>query len=265
MPRLPELPLPTLLLVALLSLALLPGCATVVPAPAVPPPTAAEAEAAFARVLAQHVDERGYVDFAALARQPTDLERYVAYVARTPLDSLAHGTERLAHAINSYNALSMYNVLLLGVPDSHAGAAKIRFFVLRKFDIGGQPLSLYSYENDWIRPLGDPRVHFVLNCSAVSCPKLPRVPFSAAGLEVELEREAYAFFARPDTLRIDHATQTVWVSEILDFFAEDFVPAHASTLLAYIDRYAQPPVPQHYRLRFIPYDWTIANQSLPRR
>ena len=39
-------------------------------------------------------------------------------------------------------------------------------------------MSLYTLENDVIRPLGDERVHFALNCMVVSCPRLPRVAFT---------------------------------------------------------------------------------------
>jgi hypothetical protein len=49
---------------------------------------------------------------------------------------------------------------------------KIRFFLLRKYRVGGEDMSLYALENDIIRPLGEPRVHFALNCMAVSCPRL---------------------------------------------------------------------------------------------
>ena len=46
----------------------------------------------------------------------------------------------------------MSKVLQSGIPATHAGWAKVRFFFLRKPDIGGEPMSLYSFENDVIRP-----------------------------------------------------------------------------------------------------------------
>lgn len=248
-------------------LALLAGCSTLVPAPAVPPPTPAAAHAAWARVLATHVNALGEVDFHALARDREALDRYVRHVAEVPLDGLPDGPVRLAHMINAYNALSMYNVLESGIPATHAGLAKLRFFVLRKFEIGGQARSLYGFENDVIRPYArarsDPRVHFALNCSAVSCPVLPRVPFSAENLDAELERETRAFFARPQNFRIDATQRTVWLSELLDFYAEDFVPGPASSVLAYVNRYAPEPAPLEFAVRYAPYDWTVADSRRP--
>ncbi len=249
-------------------LSALAGCSTLVATPTVAPPTAQAAQLAWEQVLAQHVNDRGEVDFEALARSPHDLELYVRHVADTPLDSLADGPVRLAHMINAYNALSMYNVVQSGIPATHAGLAKIRFFVQRKFDIGGKLLSLYEFENDVIRPTtrarNDPRVHFALNCSAVSCPVLPRRPFSAETLDTELERETRAFFALPQNHRIDPVARTVWLSELLDFYPQDFVPAPAPSLLAYANRYAPQPAPMDYQVRFTPYDWTVANSRRSR-
>ena len=243
------------------------ACTTLVPPPAAPSVTADEADRSWAAVLARFVDDRGEVDFAALARDRADLDRVVRYIAETPPESPPEGPARLAHFINSYNALSMFNVVDSGIPKTHAGWNKVGFFVLRRLTVGGRAMSLRGFENDLIRPYararGDPRIHFALNCSAVSCPVLPRVPFTAANLDAELERETRAFFARSTNFRVDAATRTVWLSEILDFYPEDFVPMSASSLLAYANRYAPEPAPPGFKVRFTPYDWTIANRGRP--
>ena len=204
-----------------------------------------------------------------------DLDRYLPYVADTALAEAGGGgmqgtqgtqAAQLAQMVNAYNALSMFNVVASGNPATHAGFNKVTFFYWRKLQVGGQMMSLYAFENDVIRPftrrIGEPRVHFALNCSARACPVLPRLPFTAAGLGTELERETRAFFARPQNFRIDAATRSVWLSEILNFYPEDFVPDHASSLVAYANRYAPQAAPLDYLLRFTPYDWAVAN-SLP--
>ena len=237
------------------------ACATLVPPPQRASPEAispVEAVTAYRRVLERFVDERGGVDFAALARDRHDLDAYVRFVADTPLESFAAGDERLAHYLNSYNALSMFNVIESGIPKTYSGWRKVVFFALRKFDIGGHSLSLYAYENDVIRRLGDPRVHFALNCSAVSCPVLPRRPFAAGDLRQTLDREARRFFASPDHLRVDSASKVVHLSEILHFYREDF-ESGGTSLIGFVNRYAPEWIPKDFEIRFIPYDWTIAN------
>jgi hypothetical protein len=247
-----------------LTVALLSACSSLVVLPSAEPDapalSKAQAQAAWARVLSQHVNERGLVDFAGLAKAPQDLHAVVRYVATTKVELLATPSERLAHHINAYNALSMFNVIDLGLPASNTSlASRYRFFIGRKHQIGGQTQSLYDYENLVIRKLGEPRIHWALNCSALSCPVLPRQPFTAAMLEAELERESRAFFANAQNLRVDHNTRTVFLSEILNFFPEDFVPATAPNLIAYVKRYSPMPLDESYRVEFIPYDWTIAH------
>lgn len=259
------------MMVALLAL-MLAGCATRVAVPSVPLLAAPQAQAAWARVLDRFVNEVGEVDFAALSQDRSDLDHYVRFVAQEPLvgldyvgrtpDDLAH--ERLAHLINAYNALSMFNVIDSGIPITHAGFNKVGFFILRTLQIGGEERSLYNFENEVIRPytrrLGEPRVHFALNCSALACPRLPRTPFTGADLPQQLERESRAFFARPDNFRVDHSGRTVWLSEILDFYPEDFVPTHGVNLIDYANRFVAEPAPLDYRIRYTPYDWTVANR-----
>jgi hypothetical protein len=112
--------------------------------------------------------------------------------------------------------------------------------------------------------LNEPRIHFALNCSAVSCPVLPRKPFSASNLEDELQAETLKFFAQPGNLRIDHAEKTVYFNEILKFYTEDFSPSHAPNLIAYAQRYTPQTIPADYRTAFTPYDWTVANSQRKR-
>jgi hypothetical protein len=244
------------------------GCATFVPPPArtaaAPQQPAPHADQAWARVLEQFVDAQGRVDFAGLRAAPADLHTMVRHVAATPVESLAPGPMRLAHVINSYNALSMFNVIELGIPASNQSLwSRAQFFITRTFDVGGKRLSLYDFENKVIRPMGEPRIHWALNCSAVSCPTLPRTPFSAGPLDAQLEREARLFFSDSKHVRVDHDQRVIWLSEIFSFFPEDFVPLHAPSFAAYASRYTPAPLPSDYVTRFIPYDWTIARQPKP--
>lgn len=238
------------------------ACATFVPPPT-GPVTARDPQAAWAEVLRKHVDEQGRVDFQGLAADRAELDAYVAWVAQVSpaSDPALFPTEqdRVAHYINSYNALAMYNVLDAGIPETLAGVRKVPFFFLRQVQIGGERMSLYAYENRIIRPTGEERVHFALNCMAAGCPQLPREPFTATGLDAELDREAKEFFAEARNLAVDPERKLARVSEILKFYTEDFL-ADAPSLVAYINRYRATPIPSDYDVAFIPYDWRVNNQ-----
>ena len=151
-----------------------------------------DADARWSRVLDRYVNDQGQVDFRGLAGNSADLNAYVDYIARvSPVSapqSFPTREARMAYYINSYNALAMFNVVRMGIPESLNGLTKLRFFWLNQFQVGGELMSLYSLENRIIRPMGDERVHFALNCMSVGCPRLPRKPFAAARLEEQLDR-----------------------------------------------------------------------------
>ena len=248
------------------AVALVSGCASVRPPVSATPSTGAPPYEAWARVLQKHVDAEGRVNFAGLANDRADLDRVVAFVyANGPNnrpDLFPTRQHDLAFHINAYNALSIYKVIETGIPETNAGLRKVFFFAFGKVQVGGQPVSLYDYENKVIRPLGDPRIHMALNCMSVSCPRLPREPFLPETLDQQLERETKYFFSEPRNLKVDSVNKVVTTSEILKFFAEDFLLT-APSLIAFINRYragAPAKIPEDFRVDYFPYDWTINRQ-----
>lgn len=223
--------------------------------------TPKEAEGLWSTVLKQTVDEQGRIDFAGLSKNPDRLVAYVSYIA-----SVAPGNrpelfpspnDNMAYYLNSYNALAMYGVVTLGVEEGFESLLeRAKFFKYTRHSIGGNWISLLDYENKIIRPLGDPRVHFALNCMVVGCPKLPQVPFQAKLLDQQLEDATRNFFNQSQNVKIISQEEKVYLSEIIDFYTEDF-PAD---LITYINRYRTTPIPKHYEIKYIPYDWTLNRQ-----
>ena len=228
--------------------------------------TAIEAEEAWSRVLDRFVDDDGRVDFAGLARDTGDLDRFVAFVGRagpeTTPELFPSRADMLAHHINAYNALAMRGILDAGLPDDLDGVFKrLRFFKRRKFAIDGREMSLHAYENDVIRALGEPRVHFTLNCMSGGCPRLPRQRFQGSILERQLDMATREFFNSERHVRVDPDRNRVQLSEILKWYKGDFVnDGVASSLVAYVNRYREEPVPESYLVTFIAYDWTVIKQ-----
>ncbi|MGH9367483.1 MAG: DUF547 domain-containing protein [Thermoanaerobaculia bacterium] len=248
--------------VALLLAAGLTGCAVRIP----PPQTAAggpsDPEAAWDRVLERFVDEQGRIDFAGVAREPADLNAYLAWVATVSPESspeaFPSAEAKLAYYINTYNALAVYGVIGSGFPPD-LKAVKVRFFYGNRFQMGGRPISLYALENKVLRPLGDPRIHVALNCMARGCPRLPRQAFRAGELDRQLEREALRFYNEERNVRPEPAKKTVFLSQILQFYTEDFL-AKAPSLTAYVNGWREEKIPAQWKVDFIPYDWALNSQ-----
>ena len=168
----------------------------------------------------------------------------------------------MAYYINSYNALAMYGVIEKGIPDGFTSFfSRAAFFKFRDVVIGGKVTNLYDFENDVIRPLNEPRAHFALNCMVKDCPRLPQTPFYAETLDDTLEQATREFFGSKKHFYFDDKRKRVYVSEILDFYTEDFVASgKVKDLPQYINQYLAEPIPKNYKLRFIDYDWRINAQ-----
>src|SRR5216684_6928531 len=166
-----------------------------------PPTTAAvgapDAQKAWANHLSRFVDEKGRMNFRGMAESPSDLETYLAWVAKTSPENAPQSfptpESKLAYYINTYNAVAMYNIIKSNFPPD-LDKVKVTFFYKNRFEIGGRYISLYELENKVIRPMGDPRVHVALNCMARGCPRLPREPFKADVLDAELQASSQYFF-----------------------------------------------------------------------
>ncbi len=195
-----------------------------------------------------------------MAANRTDLDRFVSFIyAAAPNnrpDLFSGPQDILAFHINAYNALAMYSVIDSGMPATLAGLRKVQFFVLKKVTVGTTPMSLYAYENDIIRKLGEPRIHFALNCMVAGCPRLPREPFVGARLDEQLEAATCLFFSEPRNLVVDRQRRVIRVSEILNFYTGDFLRQEPS-LAHYIARYRDILAADSYEIEFIRYDWRI--------
>ena len=217
-------------------------------------------------VLANYVDEEGRTNFKALSEDIAPLENVVTFIGfasptATP-ELFSSPEEVMSYHINSYNALAMYGVIEKGIPDGFTSFfSRAAFFKFRDVVIGGKVTNLYDYENDVIRPLNEPRAHFALNCMVKDCPRLPKTPFYPEQLNETLEQLAHEFFNKQKHFYLDDKRKRAYVSEILDFYTEDFVASgKARDLPQYINKYIEQPIPSNYKLRFIDYDWRINAQ-----
>ena len=254
----------------LLSL-LMAGCATIVQPPSMLVTGNEDisdelALRSWAQVLESSVDWRGRVDFHNLEKNSVPLQIYLSYIAEVSPEKNPEKfptlDSQLAYFINSYNALAMVGIFAHDFPeDFHGLWDRAKFFKFTRFKIGGKEISLYDFENDVIRPLGDPRIHFALNCMVRACPRLPQTPFHAENLDATLDMLTREFVNHSGHVQVLETAGLVRLSEIFRFYEEDFVnPKTASSLIAYINRYRDKPIDENLNVEFIAYDWTVNYQ-----
>jgi hypothetical protein len=221
---------------------------------------------AWEAVLRRHVDGQGRVDFDGIARAPGPLPEVVRGVAAADPwgrpGSFAAPAQRLSFLINAYNALAMHGIVERGIPRSLGLLGRLTFFTGTTFNVGGRSISLKSLEDDVIRPIGEERIHFALNCMVRGCPRLPREPFRSERLEAQLAAAAREFCGSAYHVRPDPGNRTVGFSQIFDFYTRDFL-AKAPDLVSYVNRWRAEPLPADWAVRFFDYDWTVNRQPGP--
>lgn len=171
-------------------------------------------------VFSRHVDARGRVDYAAAAADE-ELEAVVAALATAPEPT--DPAAKMAFWINAYNVLTVDLVAdhwpLGSIRDLDDGKP----WDTRRFQVAGREVTLNDIEHRILRPMGDPRVHAAVNCASLGCPPLAVAPFTAGGLDAELD-QASERWATTTGVQIDKAARTVKLNRIFDWYGDDFAP-----------------------------------------
>jgi len=216
--------------------------------------------------LDRFVDDQGRTDFMSLAKDTERLQRFVDAVGKvSPAshpDLFPTKEHVLAYHINTYNALAMKGIIERGIPANLSSLLKrASFFKFRRVVIGGKKTNLYDYENKVIRKLNEPRIHFVLNCMVVDCPRLPKKVFAPESLEADLQSAAVEFFNKPKHIEVSTDKKIVFLSGIMKFYTKDYVASgKKQDLVSYVNQYRSNAIPTDYRVKFLNYDWTV-NQA----
>ncbi len=205
--------------------------------------------------LKSAVNRDGLVRYAAIHKQPKALQALVNELARFPLERLESRAAQKAFWINAYNLLVIHTVVQfypIRSPKDVPG-----FFSGKKHRVAGRQLTLDQIEHDILRKqYPDPRLHFVLVCAAKGCPFIIPEAFVPDRLEAQLEKRARVIINDDRYVRVDPAAKTVHMSEIFNWYRGDFL-RQAKSLIDYLNRYRRKPIPEDYRIRFIPYDWSL--------
>jgi hypothetical protein len=236
----------------------------------------------FALLLKSAVNPAGHVDYAALHRNPRLLRRAVRDFAATSPENrpalFPAREDKLAYWINAYNLFVLDGVTRRWPTRSVRANGKDAFFTTQHFTAGGRRYTLNEIENDILRKIyNEPRIHFTINCGAVSCPVLRPAPYTGADIARRLDQAARLFINDSRNVAIDERTETVTLSEIFRWYEGDFLGwlraqgETAPTILAYIDRYLDDPharellAEKRFQIAYAQYDWTLNADTLPIR
>lgn len=165
------------------------------------------------------------VDYSAL-KKSGQVEAAYQLIKAFPVATLATKEEKLAFYINTYNILAIKMVLDNLPVDSIKDAGSVISPVWKKTagEIGAKEMSLDAIENEVLRPMGEPRIHFAIVCASVSCPDLRTEPYTADKLNTQLDTQVKSFLNNTKKGLNDDG-KVIHVSKIFDWFEKDFKAA----------------------------------------
>ncbi len=213
----------------------------------------------FDALLRKYVVDGG-VHYAAWKASPADLAAIDSVVNRIGADEPSHlgRNDKLAFYIDAYNAWIIDLVLrkypIRSIKDY---APLYGIFTAKNIRLGGEAMSLNHLEKDLVLAgIGDARAHFGLNCASRSCPVLIPGAYFGSTIDKVLNERARAYMVNPYGVRFSGNKNTASLSMIFKWDADDFTNA-AGSVVAFIDKYRQPPLPTGVKLEFQPYDWSL--------
>ena len=231
------------------------------------------------------------VDYASLKRNRGALDAVVNMLGRVTQDELAHWTRQhqIAYWINAYNAFTLQAIvdhypirnrwlsLFTFTPRNSIKQIDGVWTELR-WRAAGADMTLDEIEHETLRVKYDePRIHFAVNCAAVSCPPLRREPYVADRIERQLILATRDFLASDLGLQVDGSR--LRVSIIFKWYGQDFISGYAHlvdanqseqdrAILGVVAKYGPTQAAAlvqegRARIRFLRYDWSL-NDTAPR-
>ncbi len=183
------------------------------------------------------------------------LETAYHQISNFPITDLEGREEKLAFYINVYNILAMKMVLDHWPVKTIKDIGSIFQPVWGKTAgiISGKKVSLDDIENNILRLMGEPRIHFAIVCASVSCPDLRAEPYIAEHLNSQLDAQVRSFLQNEKKgLRVEE--KEIHVSKIFAWFEQDF--DKAGGIKTFIRHY-RPELPHLEFEADIDYDWSL--------
>ena len=214
----------------------------------------------YAELLMKYV-KNGRVDYEGFKSEEAKLDDYLKILESVDSKSLSED-EMFAFYVNAYNTWTI-KLILSGYPEVKSikdlGSLFKSPWKKEIVRIDGGVITLDNVEHDILRPrFKDPRVHFAINCAAISCPPLRAEPYQGDILGTQLDDSTRSFLNDPNRYKFEG--NTFYVSRIFKWFAEDFKHDVLSFYLKYADEDLRRKLEAKrtsLRIQYLPYDWGL--------
>ena len=203
--------------------------------------------------LEKYVNELGQVDYKNWLSEKKELNAYIQTLEKMPPLEIDSKNSKLAYWINAYNALTVQLILqnypLKSIKEIYNPWNRYCF------EVKGKVYTLGEIEHKILRKMGEPRIHFAINCASESCPKLLNKAYEEKQLEKQLTRATNLFLL--DTTKNIITDKYLKLSRIFLWFGNDF--GSKKERLEFISKYSGLKI-EFTKIKYLKYDWSLNEQ-----
>jgi len=203
-------------------------------------------------MLKKFVSPSGQVNYKEWVKEQENIENYLFTLAQFPPTERTSAAAQLAYWINAYNALTVQLIL------KHYPVKSIKDidnpWDTECFTVKGKEYTLGAIEHELLRKMGEPRIHFAINCASVSCPKLLNEAYLEKKMELQLTEATRSFLK--DTSKNVITQKQLKLSRIFLWFGKDF--GSKSERLDFIAKAVGLPL-ESPKIEYLLYDWNLNN------
>lgn len=208
-------------------------------------------------LLQKYVTANGVVDYKGYKKDMELFDQYLIELREHAPQKDWTGAEKKAFYINAYNAYTIKFILAkypLSSPKDASFSGK-DIWNFRMVQIGPQQYSLQQVEDNILRKMDDPRIHFAINCGAKSCPKLLNEAYESDKLNAQLEKVTKKFIQ--DSAQNQLSEKKVKISKIFEWYAEDF-NKNGETVITFLNKYSGDlTIKDDAKIEYLEYNWAL--------
>lgn len=205
-------------------------------------------------LIYQNVAANGDVNYKGFKNNWSVLRNYIADLGKQLPEEGWSKEEKLAYWMNAYNAMTI-DLILRNYPIASIKDIK-NPWDQRLWKLGAKWYNLNEIEHQILRKMGDPRIHFGINCASFSCPPLLNEAFTSTKVDKQLDTLAVRFIN--DTERNIITPNSVKVSKIFSWFSKDF--KQDGDLVSFLNKYSKTPISAKAKKSYVDYNWNLNEQ-----
>lgn len=202
-------------------------------------------------LLQKNVSKSGTVNYKGFQKDSKAVSAYLTELAANVPTKSTSRNATLAYWINAYNAytvkLIIDNYPVKSIKDINDPWGK------KFISLAGKKYSLEGIENEILRKMDEPRIHFAINCASVSCPNLLNEAFTEAKLEQQLKAVSKSFIN--DKSKNTITASKIEVSKIFDWFGADFKTK--GSVIDFLNQYSTTKISSNAQVNFKEYNWGL--------